>query len=144
MDDFLLKISLLMALETDLIALRFQKVACLRGVGVMTRNAFSFFQPCMDIRFVQPYLLLAVTGKADFIAIFLQQQFRNQAVAQMAIFAFFLFDYSMHIFHHQIFISKFFVAIEAIFLNKSLPCRLTPPQRFLLGCFRTRKQKNSA
>ena len=138
MDDFLFKISLLMALETDLIAFRFQKVACLRGVGVMTGNAFSSLQYRMDIRLVQPYLLLAVTGKADLIAIFLQQQFRNQAVAQMAIFAFFLFDYSMHIFHHQIFFSKFFVAIETIFLSKSLPSRLSPAQSSLLGGFRTR------
>jgi hypothetical protein len=71
MDDFLLIIFLLVALEADFIALHFQKrwPACRHGD--YDGNAFSSFQYSMDIWFVQPSFF-AVTGK-DLIAIFFQQ-----------------------------------------------------------------------
>jgi hypothetical protein len=46
-----------MALITDLAALRFQKVTCLGCVRVVALSAVPSFKRCMQMGFIDPYLL---------------------------------------------------------------------------------------
>jgi hypothetical protein len=94
MDYFLFIILLFMTLITSLVPFRFQQVTCLRGMRVVALNTFSILQYRMHIRFVHPDLFFAVAGVADLVA-----------------------D-GMHIFHRQIFLCEFLVAIEAFFARK--------------------------
>jgi uncharacterized membrane protein YhaH (DUF805 family) len=108
-------------LIASVITLCFQKVTSLGRMGVMTLNAFPPLQGRMHAGFVHPYFIFTVAGIADFVTFFFQNQFWNKTMTQMAIFAFFLFNNTVNIFHPKIFVRKLFVTIEAIFLCKSFP-----------------------
>jgi hypothetical protein len=83
-----------------------------------------------------------VAGVADFVTFFFQNQFWNKTVAQMAIFALFLFNNTVGVFHPRIFLHKLFVTIEAIFLCKSLSRSGSTSQGPLLWCLGTGIEQN--
>lgn len=135
MNPLLFKGFLFVALIAGFISFRFQQPACLRGVGVMTSNTFALLQNRMNIGFIQPDLLFAVAGEAKIIAIFFQEEFGHDSMAEMAVFALLFFYHGMNIFHSQVFIHKFLVAGYAFLTGKS---------RFGSGGFGARGKNDSA
>ena len=132
-------IFLLMALITGLFPFSLQQMTCLGGMGIMAGRASSSLQSSMNIGLVQTYLLFGMAGITDLIPIFFQQELWNQAMPEVAVFTFFLFDDKMDILHPQILIGELFVAIQTLFLRKPFPCRSGPSQSSLLWRFRTGK-----
>jgi hypothetical protein len=104
MNPFLFIGFLLVTLIAGFIPFRFQETACLRGMGVVARDAFALLHRRMNIGFIQPALLFAVAGEAKIITFFFQEKFGHDSVAEMAVFALLFLDHGMHIFHSQIFI----------------------------------------
>ena len=100
-DGFLLVAFLLVALVAKLGTFRLQEVTRLGGVRVMARGAFPARQCGVNIGLVHPDFLLAVAGVADLVALFLEDQPRNDPVADMALLAFFLLGHGVHIFHRR-------------------------------------------
>jgi hypothetical protein len=137
MGNLLFVILLLMTLIAGFIPFRFQQVTELGSVGIVALDALSSLERGMNARFIHPYLIFTMAGIADFISFFFQNQFRNETMAQMAIFALFLFNNTVGVFHPQIFFHKLFVTIEAIFLCKSLPRTSSTSQGSLPWCFST-------
>jgi hypothetical protein len=104
-----------MALITGLVPLCFEQMTYLGGMGIMAGDTFASLQGRMDIRLIQTDLFFAVTGIADFIPIFLQNKFWNNAMSDMTILTFLSFDDGMDVLHPHVFFYKFFMAFEAIF-----------------------------
>jgi hypothetical protein len=75
----------------------------------------------MHVWFIQSYFFFTVAGIADLISFFLQYEFGYNPMAEMAVFTLALFHIGMHILHPHVFISKFLVAVEAVFPWKLLP-----------------------
>jgi hypothetical protein len=125
MDHLLFIILLFMTLITSLVPFRLQQVAELGSVRIMALSAFPSPQGRMHAGLIRAYFIFAVAGVADLVAFFLQEKLGNQTMPEVAFFAFPLFDDRMHIFHRQIFLCKFLVAVEAFFARKP---------RFPSGC----------
>lgn len=142
MNDLFSKALFFVTLETSFIPFRLQQVAELGSVGVMALNAFPPGQGRMHAGFIHPYLLFAVAGIADFISFLFQDQFGYETVAEMTILAFFLLDGGMDIFHYQIFVGKFFVAVETALADKPSSSRRRPSQRPFLWRFGAGVQKD--
>ena len=88
----------------------------------MAERAVSGLQGRMDVWLCQPYLLLAVAGKAESVARLLQQQLRNYPVTDMAILALLLLDDGVNTLHAEVFFCKFGVAVETVLLHEFLGC----------------------
>ena len=74
-------------LEAGLRPLRAQQVATLGAVRVVTGRALPALEAGVDVGPVQADLFLAVTGETELIAVFLEQQLRDDAVSEVALLA---------------------------------------------------------
>jgi hypothetical protein len=138
MNDLLFVILFFVTLEASLIPFCLQQMTELGGMRVMALTAFTSLQSGMDIGFIHPDLISTVARIADFISFFLQNQFRYQTMSEMTILTLFLFHREVDIFHHEIFVSKFLVAVEAVFAYKPFSSRRSAPQRPFLRRLGTR------
>lgn len=111
MYHFLFELLLRVALITKIAPFGFKQVIRLRCVRVMAERTLPIFQRCVNMSLVGPDLLLAVTGIAGLIPDILQNELGDDAVAEMAILAFFFFDDNVHIFHRKIFLLEFSMAV---------------------------------
>jgi hypothetical protein len=75
----------------------------------------------MHHRFAQSYFLFFMTSVTHLIARFFEQQLRYDAVSQVAVLTFFLLDNRVNIFHLEVFIGKFLVALQTFLSRKSFP-----------------------
>jgi hypothetical protein len=130
-------IFLLMALITGLLPLSLQQMTCLGGMGIMAGCTSPSFQGSMNVGLVQTYFLFGMAGITDLIPLFFQQKLRNQAMAEVAVLAFFLFHNRMDILHRQVLIGELLVAIETLSLHKPFSCWSGPSQGPSLWGFRT-------
>ena len=73
MNDFFLKVLLLVAAEAQVTAIGHQKLVALGGVGVVALDALAGLQGWMYLGFVQPDFIFLVTIIADLIAFFFKQ-----------------------------------------------------------------------
>jgi hypothetical protein len=128
-----------MALITGLFPFRLQQMTCLGGMGIMAGRASPSLQSGMNIRLVQTYLLFGMAGITDLIPLFFQQKLWDQAMPEMAVFTFFLFDDKMDILHPQILIGELFMTVQTFFLRKPFSCSSGPSQGPSLRRFRTSK-----
>jgi hypothetical protein len=110
-----------MALITALLPFRLQQMTGLGGMGIMAGRTSTSLQGGMNIGLVQTYLLFGMAGITDLIPLFFQQKLWDQAMPEVAVFTFFLFDDKMDILHPQILIGELFVAIQTLFLRKPFP-----------------------
>jgi hypothetical protein len=138
---FLLIIFLLMALIASLLPFRLQQMACLGGMGIMAGRASASLQGGMNVGLVQTYLLFGVAGITDLIPLFFQQKLWDQAMPEVAVLTFFLFDNRMNILHSQILFGEFLMAIQTILLHKPFPCRCSPSQGPSLCRLRTSNEQ---
>jgi hypothetical protein len=129
----------LMALITGLFPFRLQQMTCLGGMGIMAGCTLTSFQGGMNIGLVQTYLLSGMAGITDLISFFFQQELWKQAMPEVAVLTFFLFDDQMDILHPQILIGELFVAVQTLFLHKPFPCWNGPSQGPSLWRLRTTK-----
>ncbi len=109
------------------VALRAHSVAFFReqgfslgSMGVVTVGAGRFFYCGVHFCLVKSDFFLGMAGIAEIIPRPLEEQFWNSTMPEMTFFAFFLFDHAMDVFHTKIFVGKFLVALETVFLFKSL------------------------
>ena len=118
-----LEVLLFMARITRLVPCRGQQVRPLGRMGVMTGRALSLDKRRMHELLVEFDLFLAMTPKAELVPLLFQEEFRDDAVPQMAIFAFLLFDRRMGILHPHVLVFELLVAVKALLAGKFL-CRV--------------------
>ncbi len=118
MDDFTLVILLSVALGTDRRTFLFEKMFPRGGMGVVAICTQPLLHRCMHLCLVQPYFPFVVTCITESIPAFLQDQRGYSAVPKVTSFAFFFFHDSVDLFHAEVFVRKFFVAIKTVFLRK--------------------------
>jgi hypothetical protein len=116
-DGFLLVALLFVALVAKFGTFRLQEVACLGGVRVMARGAFPPRQYGVNVGLVHPDFLLGVAGVADLVAVFLEDQPRNDPVANVALLAFLSWSRHAHISSENI-DRRIFMAVETLFFVK--------------------------
>lgn len=114
-------IFLLMALIAGLLPFHLQQMTGLGGMGIMAGRTSTSLQGGMNIGLVQTYLLFGMARITDLIPLFFQQKLWDQAMPEVAVFTFFLFDDKMDILHPQILIGELFMAIQTFFLRKPFP-----------------------
>ena len=124
---FLFKVLFFVALITDLFPLRLEQLFRLGGMRVMADGAFTGLQGRMYFCLVRPYLFLAVTLKTKVVPRPLQEKFGDDAVPQMTAFALFLLYDRMHLFHPEILVREFCMAVQAILAGEFFPLRRTGP-----------------
>jgi hypothetical protein len=93
----------------------------------------------MDFGLVQTYLFFSMTGITDLIPLFFQQKLWDQAMSEVAVFTFFLFDDKMDVLHPQVLIGELFVTVQTFFLRKPSPCSSRPSEGPSLWRLRTSK-----
>jgi hypothetical protein len=108
---FLFIFFLFVALVTKFTAFSSEKMVRLGCVGIVTSDAFFFFQSGVHYRFVKSYLLFLVAGIAHLIPLLLEYQTWNYSVTEVAFFALLLLDYRVHTFHLEVFIGEGLVTI---------------------------------
>lgn len=104
-----------MALITDLVAFTGEQVRRLRRVGIMAEGALPRLERRMHARLVHPDLFFAVTSIAEVVSFLFQDQFRDDAVPQVAVLAFLLLDHGMHVFHREVLALELGVAVKTVF-----------------------------
>lgn len=95
----------------------------LRPVRIMALAALARLKRGVNIGLVKADLVLCVAVHTELAAILFQQELRYPAVAEMTLLAFFLPDNRVQVFHREIFVSEFGVAVGAFFGCKFLGCR---------------------
>ena len=115
MKNFLLVCFFLVAEITDRRPFRFQQVTPLGGMWVMAGGAPSPLESGVDLGLVRADLFTGMAGKAEVVALLLQEIFRDDPVTKVAIFALPLLDYRVDVLHGKIFLGKLLVAIETTF-----------------------------
>ncbi len=110
----------LMALRADCVPLFLEQGASLGSMGVVATDAGRFLYGRVHFCLVQTYFFPGMARIAEIITRPLEEQLGNSAMPEMTFVAFFFFDHAMDVFHAEILVSEFFVALKAIFLFKSL------------------------
>jgi hypothetical protein len=90
-------------------------MAPLGGMRVMASGAPSPLEGGVDLGLVRADLFPGMAGMAKLVALLLQEQFRNDPVTKVTIFALPLLDHRVHVLHGKIFLGKLLVAIETTF-----------------------------
>jgi hypothetical protein len=120
MYNLLLVVFFIVAVITGLVALGLEKMAGLRGMRVMAERTFSHFNRRVHLGPVNPDLLFAVAGIADFIPGILEEELGHSSMSQMAFLAFLLFYNRMHIFHAHIPVTECRMTVKAFLAHKLL------------------------
>lgn len=115
---FLLVVLLLVALGADSRAFLLKQMGYRGRMGIMTIRAFPCPHSRVHFSLVQSHFFYGMARVAKIILGFLQEQLGNLAVPEMAVLAFFLFHHLVHIFHAEILVGKFFMAIQTLLLFK--------------------------
>lgn len=114
MNNLLLEGIFFMASVTDVIPLCHQHGWRLGAMGVMALRTLATLERRMNIFPCQTDFGRCMAVQADFVALFLEQQLGNPSVAEMAVFAFFLLDDRMEVFHGKKLCFKFLVAVQTV------------------------------
>ena len=121
-DDFFLKNLFFVALVTRFVSRRVEQIAPLRGMGIMAGRAFPPLERGMHFGLGQSYLITRVASQAELVPIFFEQQFRDNTMAEMAIFTLLLLDHGMRIFHGPVLVVELLVTVRAV-LARERPLR---------------------
>jgi hypothetical protein len=105
--------------KADLIAFFRQEKCFIRGMGIVTGNAFSLAHRGMNIGLVQFQVFNLMADITEVISFFLQQKRCHHAMAKVAFFALFLRNHFVDILPGKILIGKLRMAVQAVFLGKS-------------------------
>jgi hypothetical protein len=116
--DLAIEFFFLMTGKADRIPLCRQKIWGVGGMRIVAGNTFSPPHGGMDIFLIQFQVLDLVTGIAEVIAFFLQNEFRHHAMPKMALFAFFVRNHLVNILHGKELVVKFRMAVQTAFLGE--------------------------
>jgi hypothetical protein len=114
-------VSLIVAPVTKFTAFRPQKVVRLGRMGIVTSDAFFFFQGGVYYRFVQAYFLFFVAGIAHLIALLFEYKPWNYAVPEMTFLTLLLLYNRVHAFHFEVFIGECLMTINTILTHEPTP-----------------------
>jgi len=96
-------------------------MARLGCMGIVTSNAFFFFQGSVQHWSVQPYLFFFVATIAHLIPLLFKYKPWNYSVPEVAFLAFFLLDSWVHAFHLEVFFGERLVTIQTILAHEPAP-----------------------
>lgn len=114
MDDLFSKHLFLVALVTGFISRRVKKIAPFRCMGIMAGRAFPTLDRGMHLGLGQPYLVAGMATQTELVPFFFEKQFRDNAVAEMAIFTLLRLDHGMRVFHGPVFVVEFLVTVSTV------------------------------
>jgi hypothetical protein len=118
----LVELSALMAAKAQIVTGRVKQMGLIRGMRIVTIDAFPALQGGMNPFFVYPDLFSLMTSHAELIALFFEQQLGKHPMPQMAVLAFLFLDDGMYIGHGKVFGFKIGMAVQALFLGKLAGC----------------------
>ena len=104
---------LVVALKADLRRFRREQVGGIRGMRVVAQHARPALDGGVDVRLVQPELVLRMAAVTEFVAVLLHDAPGHQAVTQMALVAGVRPDDGMDVLHAQVLARELLVAPAA-------------------------------
>jgi hypothetical protein len=126
MHHFLFVDLFFMTLIADFLSLRFEQVLRLGGVRIVARYATANLQGGMQMRLVHSHLFRLVTRVTQVIPPLLQDKFGNDAVPKVTILALLVLEGRMYVFHSEVFVREFRMAVQTGLAREFSPCRPGP------------------